>query len=108
MSEANQLIEGGAARRGSRGGVSGDLRCLWMWRRSFGRLNGFLNGRAELAKGGNEMDMIFKLAIPIIMQIVEQLLSPANIIKYGDKLLTLSRTLLHQAKLRLTTQLCCR
>ena len=32
------------------------------------------------------MDMIFKLAIPIIMQIVEQLLSPANIIKYGDKL----------------------
>ena len=57
-----------------------------MWRRSFGRLNGFLNGRAELAKGGNEMDMIFKLAIPIIMQIVEQLLSPANIIKYGDKL----------------------
>ena len=83
---ANQLIEGGVARRGSRGGVSGDLRCLWMWRRSFGRLNGFLNGRAELAKGGNEMDMIFKLAIPIIMQIVEQLLSPANIIKYGDKL----------------------
>ena len=33
-----------------------------------------------------KMDMIFKLAIPIIMQIVEQLLSPANIIKYGDKL----------------------
>jgi len=32
------------------------------------------------------MDMILKLAIPIIMQIVEQLLSPANIIKYGDKL----------------------
>ena len=66
--------------------MSGGSKCLWMWRRSFGRLNGFLNGRAELAKGGNEMDMIFKLAIPIIMQIVEQLLSPANIIKYGDKL----------------------
>jgi len=32
------------------------------------------------------MDMIFKLAIPIIMQVVEQLMSPANIIKYGDKL----------------------
>jgi len=57
-----------------------------MWRRSFGQLNGFLNGRAELAKGGNEMDMIFKLAIPIIMQIIEKLLSPENIIKYGDRL----------------------
>jgi hypothetical protein len=32
------------------------------------------------------MDFILKMAIPIIMQIVEQLLSPANIIKYGDKL----------------------
>jgi hypothetical protein len=32
------------------------------------------------------MDMILKLAIPIIMQIVEKLLSPENIIKYGDKL----------------------
>jgi len=32
------------------------------------------------------MDMILKLAIPIIMQIIEKLLSPENIIKYGDKL----------------------
>jgi hypothetical protein len=32
------------------------------------------------------MDMIMKLAIPIIMQIVEKLLSPENIIKYGDRL----------------------
>jgi len=32
------------------------------------------------------MDMIFKLAIPIIMQIIEKLLSPENIIKYGDRL----------------------
>ena len=32
------------------------------------------------------MDFILKMAIPIIMQIVEQLLSPENIIKYGDKL----------------------
>ena len=93
MSAANQLVAANqlwdrdqVEQRGSRGGVSGGSKCLWMWRRSFGRLNGFLNGRAELAKGGNEMDMIFKLAIPIIMQIVEQLLSPANIIKYGDKL----------------------
>ena len=86
MSAANQLVEGGAARRGSGGKMSGGSKCLWMWRRSFGQLNGFLNGRAELAKGGNEMDMIFKLAIPIIMQIIEKLLSPENIIKYGDRL----------------------
>ena len=32
------------------------------------------------------MDMILKLAIPIIMQIIEKLLSPENIIKYGDRL----------------------
>ena len=32
------------------------------------------------------MDFILKMAIPIIMQVVEQLLSPENIIKYGDKL----------------------
>jgi hypothetical protein len=32
------------------------------------------------------MDMILKLAVPIIMQIVEKLLSPENIVKYGDRL----------------------
>ena len=32
------------------------------------------------------MDFILKMAIPIIMQIIEKLLSPENIIKYGDKL----------------------
>ena len=32
------------------------------------------------------MDYILKMAIPIIMQIIEKLLSPENIIKYGDKL----------------------
>ena len=32
------------------------------------------------------MDFILKMAIPIIMQLVEQLLSTENIQKYGDKL----------------------
>ena len=32
------------------------------------------------------MEIVLKMAIPIIMQIVEQLLSPSNIKKYGDKL----------------------
>jgi len=32
------------------------------------------------------MDLVMKLALPIIMQIVEQLLSPENIRKYGDSL----------------------
>jgi len=32
------------------------------------------------------MDFILKMAIPIIMEIVEKLLSPENIVKYGDRL----------------------
>ena len=32
------------------------------------------------------MDFVLKMAIPIIMQVVEQLLSPENIVKYGDRL----------------------
>ena len=32
------------------------------------------------------MDIVMKLALPIIMQVIEQLLSPDNIRKYGDKL----------------------
>jgi hypothetical protein len=32
------------------------------------------------------MDMILKMVIPIIMQIIKQLLSPENIMAYGDKL----------------------
>jgi len=32
------------------------------------------------------MDMILKIALPIIMSIIEKLLTPKNIITYGDKL----------------------
>ena len=32
------------------------------------------------------MELIMKMAIPILMQVVEKLLSPENIIKYGDRL----------------------
>ena len=32
------------------------------------------------------MNFVLKMAIPIIMQVIEKLLSPENIVKYGDKL----------------------
>ena len=35
------------------------------------------------------MDSLLKLIIPIVMQIIENLLSPENIKKYGDKLFDL-------------------
>ena len=32
------------------------------------------------------MDILFKLALPILMQVIKQLLTPENICTYGDKL----------------------
>ena len=48
-----------------------------------------LTDKKFIMEGGNKMEFLLKLVLPVIMSIIGKLLSPENIQLYGDKLFDL-------------------